>query len=184
MSKLTLFITVLLIGVSSVFCQNYEKQYFRVQRILTTDSCIPNSNPCQCKAPCFIADNTTQTCTVKDCYSWDENLAECKATGKQSIIALLLQIFLGYLGVGFGYLENWYLFGIYWGVIGGTILLACFSICFCCGITAEDRASNTKGFNVCMGFLLGVFIIVMYIYGIVIIAENQANITSDGCPLV
>ena len=172
---------MLLLGYTTANAQfHLRKDNYRV---LTNLQCKDGSNPCQCPAACFTSDNTTRTCTLKKCYSYDENLGQCKASGKDATTALLLQIFLGYLGVGFGYLENWFLFGIFWGVIGGFIFLLCAAGCCCCR-NPEDREATVRSLASCFSCLITVFVIVMYIYGIVIIAQKETGITGDGCPLV
>ena len=143
-----------------------------------------NATTCICSAPCLTPNIENTSCHPKDCYSYDKNLARCSRTGYSKTVALILQIFLGGVGAGFGYIHNWLYFAIPWIIIGGTVILACGCI-VCCGDTRYDSESESRHVGAqCTGILATFAILGFYIFGIVAIASNNPGITGDGCPMI
>jgi len=69
-----------------------------------------------------------------------EDSEKCKDAPKATT-ALILQIFLGQIGVGFGYMGRWDWFGICWACILSPCILCCVTL-FCC--TGNSDAGNNR----------------------------------------
>lgn len=143
---------------------------------------------CECPGSCMAPMNTNASvCKLNKCYGWDENLAKCAETGPKFTPAIVLQAipFTGVFGSGFGNMQRWDIFGIYMAVAFGPIALliiaCCFAMAGCCNQN-EDRADCCKCIYSCIGCLWGIAILVMWVWGIVVIA-NKEIMGPNGCSL-
>ena len=60
-------------------------------------------------------------CIPKKCYTFDTNLGQCKKSGTDHVVPLVLQAipFTAVFGSGFGNIGRWDLFGMYMGILFG-----------------------------------------------------------------
>ena len=118
----------------------------------------------------------TGGCHPMDCWSYSDIKDECNEAGKEFIPALLLQIFLGAFGSGFGNIGRWDIFGIFMSVLfGGCLFVCCCGMCCHCINKKEDQEGATALGTKCGGCLWSLAISVMWIWGIVVIANKEGK---------
>jgi len=137
-----------------------------------------------CPGGCMtIADNTSNYCILKKCWTWDSDETICKGTGPKFTPAIVLQAIplTGVFGAGFGNMGRWDLFSIGSIIWGVGFLLPCIIVCI-----MEYNQSTDNAIHViftCYGYILSIAITSYYIWGIVTIA-NKDILGPNGCPFV
>lgn len=140
--------------------------------------CNPGTNgtSCVCPAKCLMYSGETGGCHPMDCWSYSDIKDDCNEAGKEWLPAIILQGIpvTGVFGSGFGNIGRWDIFGTYMIIIFGGCLATCCCGCICSACNKEsDREAMTKvGSNGC-GCLVSIAILVMYIWGIVVIANKD-----------
>lgn len=140
--------------------------------------CNPGTNgtSCVCPAKCLMYSGETGGCHPMDCWSYSDIKDECNEAGKEFLPALLLQIFLGAFGSGFGNIGRWDIFGTFMSVFfGGCLFVCCCGMCCHCINKKEDQEGATALGTKCGGCLWSLAIIVMWIWGIVVIANKEVK---------
>lgn len=196
--KLTLITLLFSVFLSTALSSNF--------RILYTKSVTVNSNKfnctglpikCVCPYPCLEKVKNENYCIAKKCYIFDNNLGQCKKSGKDHVAPLVLQAipFTGVFGSGFGNMGRWDLFGMYMGVFFGgcCLILISSACCLCCCNGKEtddeyssmnDKESFIKCFGNCGTCIWAIVVLVFYILGIVWTATEGGVLDANGCPLV
>ena len=158
-------------------------------------NCTGLPNKCECPYPCLEQVKNENYCIAKKCYTFDDNLGECKKTGHNHVGPLVLQAipFTGVFGSGFGNIGRWDLFGMYMGIFFGgccfIIMSSLFCLC-CCNKSSEeaepldDKEAFMKCTTSCGTCIWATVIIIFYILGIVWTATEGGVLDADGCPLV
>lgn len=140
--------------------------------------CNPGTNgtSCVCPANCLKYASETKGCHPIDCWSYSTIKNSCDEDGQEFIPALLLQIFLGAFGSGFGNIGRWDIFGIFMAVFfGGCVLMCCCGICCNCATNEEDKEGATKIGLKCGSCLWSLAVSVMWIWGIVVISNKEVD---------
>ena len=140
--------------------------------------CNPGTNgtSCVCPAKCLMYSGETGGCHPMDCWSYSDIKDECNEAGKEFLPALLLQIFLGAFGSGFGNIGRWDIFGIFMSVLfGGCLFVCCCGMCCHCINKKEEQEGATALGTKCGGCLWSLAISVMWIWGIVVIANKEVK---------
>ena len=156
---------------------------FRLRRELeTTVDPIPcnagTSGPdCTCPGKCLTYYNSTGGCHPNDCWKWDNVNDHCEVAGKDFVAPLILQSIpvTGAFGAGWGNIGRWDIFKIYMAVIFGPLAIVMLSCCCVMGgfcSQNEDRLECYHCLSHCFGCLWSVMITVMWIWGIVVIANK------------
>jgi len=195
--KLTLTIVLF-----SVFLSTAMSSSFRILNTkFVVDSpkfnCTGLPTKCECPYPCLEQVKNENYCIAKKCYIFDNNLGQCKKSGKDHVAPLVLQAipFTGVFGSGFGNMGRWDLFGMYMGILfGGCCLILMGSACCLCCCSAKetddeyslmnDKESFMKCAANCGGCIWGIAVLVFYILGIVWTATEGRVLDAYGCPLV
>lgn len=149
------------------------------------DAALPNPIPCNtgtmgnnctCPANCLKYVSDTGGCHPIDCWSYSSIKQECNEAGKEWLPALLLQIFLGAFGSGFGNIGRWDIFTTYMLVFFGGCVLVCCCGCLChCANKEEDRNGAVTLGTKCGSCFWSIAITAMWIWGIVVIANKEVN---------
>ena len=118
---------------------------------------------------------------------------KCENDGKDRIAALVLQSipFTGVFGSGYGNIGRWDIFAIYMSVVFGGCLFLC--VIGCCGMLClnDSDSSNDESIKYdlpvkccinCFAFIWSITILVLWIMGIVNIA-NKNVLDLNGCEL-
>ena len=146
----------------------------------------PNFNTkCICPGSCMNQIGNTSYCELKKCYKWNENLEKCEDSGKDRISAIVLQSIpiTGVFGSGFGNIGRWDIFSIYMIIIFGGCFATCLCTCFCNYLNGADtKEAATIAGSKCCSILIAIAILVMWIWGIVMIA-NRNVLDLNGCEL-
>jgi hypothetical protein len=200
-TNMKLTITIVLFSVFQSTAMSSSLRF----RILNTESVVDNTkfnctglpNKCECPYPCLEQVKNENYCIAKKCYIFDNNLGQCKKSGKDHIAPLVLQVipFTGVFGSGFGNMGRWDLFGMYMGVFfGGCCLILMGSACCLCCCSAKetdseyslmnDKESFMKCAANCGGCIWAIVVLVFYILGIVWTATEGRVLDAYGCPLV
>lgn len=140
--------------------------------------CNPGTNgtSCVCPAKCLMYSGETGGCHPMDCWSYSDIKDECNEAGKEFLPALLLQIFLGAFGSGFGNIGRWDIFGIFMSVLfGGCLFVCCCGMCCHCINKKEEQQGATALGTKCGGCLWSLAISVIWIWGIVVIANKEVK---------
>ena len=131
---------------------------------------------CTCPANCLMYSSETGGCHPIDCWSYSTIKNECNEAGKEWLPAMILQGIpvTGVFGSGFGNIGRWDIFGTYMTIVFGGCLGICCCACFCSACNKEENseAMAKTGSNGC-GCLLSIAILVMYVWGIVVIANKE-----------
>jgi len=115
---------------------------------------------------------------------------KCKDAPKM-LTALLLQIFLGYLGVGFGYMGRWDLFGLMMGLILGPCIISCIAVCCCKKAADGDEGEQSSllasggacgALSACLVCLVPFAQFGVLLWSIIAIANYSID-CGNGCPL-
>lgn len=140
------------------------------------------NNTCTCYKPCMIPKGETGDCIIKKCYTYDSNLDQCQNNGQSQVSTILMHIFLGFFGGGVGFIHNWFWFGIWWGIIGGTLIMIC--SLFCCLMKNENSdESGVACCSQCITCLFSCVLLGFWIYFLVMIC-NKEFLDKNGCKLV
>ncbi len=164
-----------------------------------------NTIPCKEMehAKCLKWNNASQSCSLLDCWGYDQ-VEGCTKTGKGWVPALILQCipFTGVFGSGFGNIGRWDIFTMYMAACFGPPLLMCvvaICYCFCCPpndntkplLDDDDKSTGCHILSLALGCVWGILLVVLWIWGIVTIAEKgvmapwvSSNGTKLMCPMV
>ena len=144
--------------------------------------CIKYNGICKCPGNCMDLVNNNTQCKLKKCYNWNNELSECEKVGPKFVPAIVLQAIpiTGVFGSGFGNMGRWDIFSIYMGVVFGPFILlimyCCCFIIFCSKESeSEDLSNNSKCIPQCFGCLWSITILILWIWGIVVIANKEIN---------
>ena len=144
--------------------------------------CNAGTNGTNCVCPnteCLMYNEKIDGCHPIDCWKWNSVKQSCEEAGKEMLGPIILQAipFTGYFGSGFGNMGRWDIFGIYWIIIGSGCVLTCFCGCLgrCAfgGETTEEKDVGMKIGTKCGSCLFSIVITVMWIWGIVMIANKE-----------
>ena len=144
---------------------------------------------------CLTWDNKTQTCYSIDCWKYDSVKEECQKDGKPFTPAIILQAipFTGAFGSGFGNMGRWDIFSTYMIVVFGPLVLVALIMCCCVGwdVNNDDKTAMMMCCIQCLACLWAITIMVLWIWGIVVIASKEVEApwtdhagNSIMCPLV
>ena len=180
----TIACTVLLIclNISQIDCKSNLNLRLLSEKVKTSGlevNCKSgNTTTCVCPGNCMDHLPDTLKCKVKNCYKYDENTEKCSDSGKSLVAAILMHVFLGAFGGGVGFLHNWMWFGIWWGILGGGIVLLVCILCVC-----NDSNTDTKpaGYTF-VSCLLSCSLLGIWIALMVMIANGSLK-DQNGCPL-
>ena len=148
-----------------------------------------NNNICVCPGTCMENEKNTTYCKVEHCFKWDLDEKTCKKTGKDHTAPLVLSAipFTSVLGIGYGVLERWDLFGMQMGILFGPCLILC--LCTCVFLTKKDDPDSQTsegimdcGMN-CITCIWSIIILIMYVFSIIWTATPNAILDGSGCPL-
>ena len=192
--KQTLTIVLFSVLLSTAMSSSFRNQNTKSVDSIPKFNCTGLPDKCECPYPCLEQVKNENYCVAKKCYRFDENLGECKKSGKDHLAPLILQAIplTGVFGSGFGNIGRWDLFGMYMGIVfGGCCFIIMASMCcFCCSnesseeVTIEDGKTCMKcasSFGTC---IWAIVVIVFYILGIVWTATEGDVLDADGCPLI
>jgi len=195
--KLTLTTVLFSVFLSTAMSSSLRFRILNVESVVdsTKFNCTGLPNKCECPYPCLEQVKNENYCIAKKCYTFDNDLGECKKSGHNHIGPLVLQAipFTGVFGSGFGNIGRWDLFGMYMGILfGGCCFILIASACClcCCNKSSEeaepldDKEAFMKCATSCGGCIWGIVILVFYILGIVWTATEGGVLDADGCPLV
>jgi len=165
------------VGASPSNIRGLELSEVDLPKAIPCNSGTMGSN-CTCPANCLMYVAETGGCHPIDCWSYSTIKSDCNEAGKEWLPAMVLQGIpvTGVFGSGFGNMGRWDIFGIYMAIMFG----GCFGICCCaclcsaCNKEADKEAMSTLGSKGC-GCLISVAILVMYIWGIVVIANKDVD---------
>lgn len=131
---------------------------------------------CTCPANCLKYVSDTGGCHPIDCWSYSTIKQECNEAGKEWLPALLLQIFLGAFGSGFGNIGRWDIFTTYMLVFFGGCVLVCCCGCLCHCVNKEEDREGAVGIGTkCGSCVWSIAITAIWIWGIVVIADKEVN---------
>ena len=194
--KQTLTIVLFSILLSTAMSESFR--ILNTKPVVSTSpkfNCSGLPDKCECPYPCLEQVKNENYCVAKKCYRFDDNLGECKKSGKDHLAPLILQAIplTGVFGSGFGNIGRWDLFGMYMGIVfGGCCFIIMASLgCVCCcnnsseeATIEEDGRSCIKCASTCGICMWAVVIVVFYILGIVWTATEGGVLDADGCPLI
>ncbi len=160
--------------------------------------CKEGTNKTDCICPnteCLKFIEKTGGCHPIDCWKWDKYNSKCEPAGKEFLPAVILQgiPITGVFGSGFGNMGRWDVFSIYMVTIFGGCFLGCFAHClgYCSQTDENDKEMAGKCMHKCVNVLLSLAITILWIWGIVVIANKEIEAPyynwehkSIMCPLV
>jgi|UniRef100_A0A6C0AKA2 hypothetical protein len=159
--------------------------------------CKEGTNKTDCICPnteCLKFIEKTGGCHPIDCWKWDKYNSKCEPAGKEFIPAMILQgiPITGVFGSGFGNIGRWDIFSTYMGLMfGGCLSICCCGICCNCMANENEKVSATQAGTKCGSSLLSLAVTVLWIWGIVVIANREIEApyydwegNSIICPLV
>tara|TARA_Y100000389_G_scaffold123003_1_gene120287 strand:- start:614 stop:1264 length:651 start_codon:yes stop_codon:yes gene_type:complete len=142
--------------------------------------CNKGTNGTNCVCPninCLVYNEKINGCHPVDCWKWNFIKQSCEETGKEMLGSLILQGIpvTGVFGSGFGNMGRWDIFGIYWLIWGSGCCLTCLCGCMgrCVGSSEEDKEVGLKAGARCGSCIMSIAIAVMWIWGIVVIANKD-----------
>jgi len=155
---------------------------------------VDNNNICLCGRKClthYNYENKTY-CKVKDCWKYKDD--ECLPNGKNFVAPLVLNAipFTSVLGIGYGVMERWDLFGMQLGItFGPLVLFCCGSCCLLCCCKKNDNLNEIDDNSIIWTELFGkiyqccysLLIIIFWILSIVWIATPEQTVDGNGCYL-
>jgi len=163
------------VGASPSNIRGLELSEVDLPKAIPCNSGTMGSN-CTCPANCLMYVAETGGCHPIDCWSYSTIKSDCNEAGKEFLPALLLQIFLGAFGSGFGNIGRWDIFGIFMSVLfGGCLFVCCCGMCCHCINKKEDQEGATALGTKCGGCLWSLAISVIWIWGIVVIANKEVK---------
>ena len=195
--KLTLATVLFSVFLSTAMSSSLRFRILNTESVVdsTKFNCTGLPNRCDCPYPCLEQVKNENYCIAKKCYTFDNDLGECKEKGYNHIGPLVLQAipFTGVFGSGFGNMGRWDLFGMYMGIFFGgccfIIMSSLFCLC-CCNKSSEeaepldDKEAFMKCATSCGTCIWAIVILVFYILGIVWTATEGGVLDADGCPLI
>lgn len=160
--------------------------------------CNAGTNGTSCVCPsteCLLYNEKIDGCHPIDCWKWNSVKQSCEEAGKEMVGPIILQAipFTGYFGSGFGNMGRWDIFGTYWIVLGSGCVLTCLCGCFgkCVFGGESDKEAGMKLGTSCGSCLFATALTVMWIWGIVVIANKEVDAPywdwegkSIMCPLI
>lgn len=188
-----------------ILTQIVESTHFNIRKreLSKNENIIPcnkGTNGTSCVCPnqnCLKYSNKTNGCHPIDCWKWNQVTQTCEQDGVSIIGPIVLQAipFTGYFGSGFGNMKRWDIFGMYWIVIGSGCFLSCCCACIgrhtLGGETSDEKDAGMKMGSKCGNCLLTTALTVMWIWGIVVIANKEIDapyVDWEGndimCPLI
>ena len=195
--KLTLTTVLFSVFLSTAMSSSLRFRVLNTESVVdsTKFNCTGLPNKCDCPYPCLEQVKNENYCIAKKCYTFDNNLGQCKKAGHDHVAPLVLQAipFTAVFGSGFGNIGRWDLFGMYMGILfGGCCSLIMSAMCClcCCNKNdddleaANDKESYMKCATSCGGCIWGIVVLVFYILGIVWTATEGGVLDADGCPLI
>ena len=195
--KLTLATVLLSVFLSTAMSSSLRFRILNTESVVdsTKFNCTGLPNKCKCPYPCLEQVKNENYCIAKKCYTFDNNLGQCKKSGHDHVAPLVLQAipFTAVFGSGFGNIGRWDLFGMYMGILfGGCCFLIMSAMCClcCCNKNdddleaANDKESYMKCATSCGGCIWAIVILVFYILGIVWTATEGGVLDANGCPLI
>ena len=151
------------------------------------------NNTCLCEKSCMAVYtyNNKTSCKVKDCWKYKDD--ECLPNGKNFIAPLILNAvpFTSVLGIGYGVIERWDLFGIQLAVTFGPLILLCCVGC-CCICCSKNETVNEIEDNSTIWIelytkiyqcLYSILILTFWILSIVWVSTPQGTLDGNGCYL-
>ena len=200
LSSITNMKTTLSVVLFAAFLSTAMSSSFRILNTKTVVNgpkfnCTGLPTKCKCPYPCLEQVKNENYCIPKKCYTFDTNLGQCKKSGTDHVVPLVLQAipFTAVFGSGFGNMGRWDLFGMYMGVLFGgccSIIMMGFCCLCCCNKNddeleaANDKEAYMKCATNCGACIWGIVILVLYILGIVWTATEGAVLDAHGCPLI
>ena len=139
------------------------------------------NNTHECDVPCKVWVEDMNTCIARKCYKWDEYLGRCDSVGPSKTKGLILSIipFTSALGIHWAVAGQWDWFVVNivtsCGFCALTILLLGCSLCLCKTRTSEDFSECWGVFSKCVLPIQTIGIAVLWIMGIVMIADNSIH---------
>lgn len=195
--KLTLTTVLFSVFLSTAMSSSLRFRILNTESVVdsTKFNCTGLPNKCKCPYPCLEQVKNENYCIAKKCYTFDNNLGQCKKSGHDHVAPLVLQAipFTAVFGSGFGNIGRWDLFGMYMGILfGGCCFLIMSAMCClcCCNKNdddleaANDKESYMKCATSCGGCIWGIVVLVFYILGIVWTATEGGVLDANGCPLI
>jgi hypothetical protein len=149
--------------------------------------CNPGTNGTNCICPDTIKSDFTgcleysekiHGCHPINCWKWNEIKGNCEEAGKDFVPAIILQSIpvTGMFGSGFGNMGRWDIFGTYWLVIGcGCLCSCCMGAGAGCASQADDKHEAMAVGGKCGSCLTSIAIMIMWIWGIVVIANKEVD---------
>jgi len=173
-------------GVHKIIRSNLKgHSYSLYRRRMLYASNVPNipCNPgtsgddCVCPGKCLTYYNSTGGCHPNNCWKWDDMNDKCQEAGKPFVPAIILQSipFTGGFGAGWGNVGRWDIFNIYMAVVFGPFAILIIACCCAMGGACaqnEDGLDCCKCLGTCFGCLWSIAICVLWIWGIVMIANK------------
>ena len=197
--KLTLTTVLFSVFLSTAMSSSLRFRILNTESVVdsTKFNCTGLPNKCECPYPCLEQVKNENYCIAKKCYTFDNNLGQCKKAGHDHVAPLVLQAipFTAVFGSGFGNIGRWDLFGMYMGILFGgcCLILMGSACCLCCCKEKEtddeyslmnDKESFIKCFGNCGACIWAIAILVFYILGIVWTATEGRVLDANGCPLI
>jgi len=149
--------------------------------------CNPGTNGTSCVCPdktrsdftgCLKYQESTNGCHPINCWKWNKIKGQCEEAGRPFVPAIILQgiPLTGVFGSGFGNMGRWDIFGTYMTVVFG----GCGFVCLCGCIPAMvckdgDDNSVSEAASKCGSFCWGIALLVLWIWGIVVIANKDVE---------
>jgi len=145
--------------------------------------CNATSGMCDCNQTltCFVYDNVSNFCQLGSrCYSYNEEMEECRLGRKSRTTALLLSIFLINFGAANFYIEQ-YQYAVPQIVLG---LLLCFFQVASCGVAKTRDEETSYACIICCSInsVFSLLFLAWWIADLVIFATNTRP-DGEGCAL-
>ena len=149
-----------------------------------------SGNNCVCPGKCLTYYNSTGNCHPNNCWTWDNMNDECLKDGKSFVAPLVLQSIpvTGVFGAGWGNMGRWDVFARYMAVFFGGVGVFCIGLC--CLVSGPEENAALAWFWQCLGYIWTLALVVLWIWGIVEIANKPDAPWTDWqgntitCPLI
>jgi len=150
-----------------------------------------NNNICVCPGPCMEHIKNSTNCGLKHCFKWNKELKRCEGSGKDHTTPLILSAIpiSSQLGIGYGIIGRWDLFGMQLGITFGPCIIICILSCILLlknneNETDVDNTIELYGcLSYCTGCIWSIAILIFYILAIIWMATPNEILDSTGCPL-